>query len=296
MFFTRKIKSFFYNIFDVEDQKLILGKLLSESVKNKKNVSFEDVEFKVFSQWGDDGIIQWLISNIEISTKSFIEFGVEDYSESNTRFLMMNNNWSGLVMDGSLTNIHRIKSSEYFWKHNLIAKNAFIDAENVNHLISSEGFESEVGLLHIDIDGNDYWVWKSIDCISPVILILEYNSVFGKDRAITVPYDPNFKRSKYNHTNLYYGASLKALYLLSKERGYSLVGCNSAGNNAYFVRNDKLNSIVCESSVENSFVESKFRESRDKKGNLTYISGNSRLKAIKDLPVYNVETDKIENL
>ncbi len=98
-----------------EQLLLMMGKLLSEQAKNKKQIaSLNEVEFKVFSQFGDDGIIQWLANNLEFSNKTFIEFGVEDYEESNTRFLLMNDNWSGFVMDGSRPNVEHIIRSEYF--------------------------------------------------------------------------------------------------------------------------------------------------------------------------------------
>ena len=266
-----------------EQQLLMLGKLLCERVSSKSNIaSIKEVEFKVFSQWGDDGIIQWLVRNVEMPNDKFIEFGVQDYLESNTRFLMMNNNWSGMVIDGSERNIERIRTSEYFWRHELVATCAFIDAENINGLLQST-FEngSEVGILHIDLDGNDYWIWKEITAINPAVVILEYNSIFGKNRAITVPYDKNFHRTKAHFSNLYFGASLRALQELSANKGYAFIGCNSAGNNAYFVRRDKLNGRVTEVSLDQGYVESKFRECRDRSGRLTFQNAQSGLATIR---------------
>ena len=119
-----------------EQQLLMLGRLLSETIKSKKSItSLSEVEFKVFSQWGDDGIIQWLINNLGFPNKTFVEFGVGNYREANTRFLMINNNWSGLVMDGSKTNVAQIINSEYFWKYTLSANAVFIDADNINNLL-----------------------------------------------------------------------------------------------------------------------------------------------------------------
>lgn len=280
-----------------EQQLLISGRLLSETFKSMKHIScLGDVEFSVFSQWGDDGIIQWLISNLELPNKTFIEFGVANYRESNTRFLMMNNNWSGFVMDGAESNVAQIINSEYYWRYNLSLKTAFIDIENINSLLLLSKFEKEVGILHIDLDGNDYWIWKEINVISPIVVILEYNGVFGIDKAITVPYNPNFNRTNAHYSNLYFGASLLALHQLSVDKGYAFIGCNSAGNNAYFVRKDKLNDVVRETSFQNGFVTSKFRESRDEKGRLTYLTGRARIEAIKGMPVYNINTNQIENL
>lgn len=280
-----------------EQQLLTLGRLLAENIKSKKNIaSFSEVEFKVFSQWGDDGIIQWLINNLEIPNRTFVEFGVGNYQEANTRFLMMNNNWSGLVMDGSEMNVAQITNSEYFWQYTLTANAVFIDADNINHLLSSSNLGKEVGILHIDLDGNEYWIWKEIDVISPIVVILEYNSHFGIDKAITIPYSRTFYRTNAHYSNLYFGASLLALYQLSADKGYSFIGCNSAGNNAYFVRKDKLNGSVQETSLENGYVISRFRESRDRKGRLTYLTGQARIDTIKGMPVYNIDTNQIERL
>ncbi len=280
-----------------EQYLLMIGRLLSENIKSKKCIaSLSEVEFKVFSQWGDDGIIQWLANNLDFPNKTFVEFGVENYRESNTRFLMMNNNWAGLVMDASESNVAQIINSEYFWKYNLSAKAVFVDAENINSLLASSRLDKEIGILHIDLDGNDYWIWKEISSISPIVVILEYNSVFGIDRAITIPYDRSFYRTRAHHSNLYCGASLRALHQLSADKGYSFIGSNGAGNNAYFVREDKLNESVHEIPLERGYVLSMFRESRDEQGRLTYLAGGERLEAIRGMPVYNVEKKQIEKL
>lgn len=279
-----------------DQQLIIIAQSLIEKQRDNALVnSLSEVEFKVFSQWGDDGIIQWLINNLEIENKTFIEFGVENYKESNTRFLLMNNNWSGLVIDGSEKNVAQIRNSYYYWKYDITALTAFVDAENINQILS-QSFNGKIGLLHIDIDGNDYWVWKAINCVSPDIVIVEYNSVFGIHRPITIPYQPEFKRTDAHPSWLYYGSSLMALTMLAEEKGFSFIGCNSAGNNAYFIKKSLLNYKVKEVSVEKGFVVSKFRESRAKGNKLSYIGGQDRYQLIKGLPVYNIETNSIEPL
>lgn len=281
---------------DFDNLKLMMGRMLSNQVKAVEQIEgLHEVEFKVFSQWGDDGIIQWLIHNIDFEQRTFIEFGVSNYDEANTRFLLMNNNWSGFIMDGSKSNIEYIRNSDYYWKYDLTAKEAFIDKDNVNSLIESSGFGKELGILHIDLDGNDYWIWKEIDGISPTLLILEYNSVFGSERAITVPYDKDFNRTNAHHSNLYFGASLLALCELSDKKGYQFIGCNSAGNNAFFVRKDRMNDKIKPISPEEGYVMSKGRESRDKEGNLTFVTGDARAEIIRGLPVINTRTNKPED-
>jgi len=274
---------------DTLENRLLLGKLLISENSKKDVKSLEDVEFKIFSQWGEDGIIQYLLSRIPIENKIFVEFGVEDYRESNTRFLLVNNNWSGVVIDYNADYIERIKSEDIYWRYDLKAINAFITRDNINDLLKKAGLSGDIGLLSIDIDGNDYWVWSEIKCISPRIVICEYNSLFGEKEAVTIPYDMSFDRTKAHYSNLYFGASLKALCLLAERKGYRFVGSNSVGVNAFFVRNDfanSLNDIISKAG----YVESKFRESRDKFGKLTFVSGKDRIKLISHLRVVDVIT------
>ena len=229
-------------------------------------------EFQVFSQAGEDGIIQWLIQNIAIRNKRFIECGASNYVESNTRFLLMHDDWSGFIMDGSEDNITYVRSDEICWRHDLHTATAFITAENINDLIRDNGFAGEVGLLSIDIDGNDYWVWNAINCVQPDIIICEYNSRLGCERAITIPYDPKFHVSRAHYSCLYYGASIKALTHLARKKGYALVYGNKFGSNLFFVRRELLNDVVCEKTIEECYVRAKFREARDSNGNLALLT------------------------
>jgi hypothetical protein len=243
-----------------------------------------DAEFKVFSQWGEDGILQFLVSRVPAPSRTFVEFGTQDYSEANTRFLLINDNWRGLLIDGSERDIARIRSDSIYWRHDLEAVCAFVTRENINGLIAPRFPGEELGLLSVDIDGNDYWVWQAITCVRPSIVVCEYNSVFGNRLAVTVPYRADFDRAAAHHSNLYYGASLPALCRLAEEKGYALVGTNTAGNNAFFVRKDRLGGLGTQSAAQ-AYVESKYRESRDASGALSYLAGLERLRAIQELPL-----------
>jgi hypothetical protein len=278
--------------FEFEKEYLLNGRLLINQIQSHgiyENI--RDSEFQIFSQFGDDGIIQYLIKETHPLVEKFIEFGVQNYTEANTRFLLMNNNWSGLIIDGDPENMEVVRRSPDFWRYDLQAVAQFITCDNINVLFENAGFTGEIGLLSVDIDGNDYWVWDAIHVVNPVIVIVEYNSIFGSEHAITIPYDPTFYRTKAHYSNLYWGASLKALCLLAEKKGYSFVGCNSAGNNAYFVRKDRVGKIPVK-TVAQGYVESKFRESRDEAGNLSYLRGKQRLEAMKDMQVFNIENNK----
>ncbi|MBP1178948.1 hypothetical protein [Methylobacterium sp. PvR107] len=253
-----------------------------------------DAEFRVFSQFGDDGIIQFLIKRCKVNSweERFIEFGVENYQEANTRFLLINNNWSGLIMDSSMENVTSILHDEISWRHDLQAVRAFITRDNINEIIKDTGFADDLGIMSIDIDGVDYWIWNAIEVCRPVIMICEYNSIFGSSAKVTVQYAENFDRRAAHHTHLYYGASLNALVHLATQKGYCFVGSNSAGNNAYFVRADRLNGLPA-LSAEQGYVESKIREARNETGQLTLTGGSSRLKLIENLPIFDLESNSM---
>jgi hypothetical protein len=245
-------------------------------------------EFRAFSQWGEDGIIQFLVRRVKVAKKVFVEFGVETYVEANTRFLLTNNNWSGLLMDGSAENIRSIKKSGIYWQHTLKAVEAFVTRENNNGLLAENGIGGEIGLLSIDIDGNDYWVWDAIQGVSPAIVVLEYNARFGPTEAVTVPYDPEFQRARAHYSHVYYGASLGALTRLSGRKGYALVGCNSAGNNAFYIRKDLRPESVPELSVEAAFVRNQFREARGEDGKLALLDFEEERKLVFTMPLERV--------
>ena len=279
----------------VVEAKFLSARLLIRQLKAQGLLpQISDAEFKVFSQFGDDGIIQYLIQQVNIpeSSRRFIEFGVQDYQECNTRFLLMNDNWSGLILDGSASNIEKIIVDAHFWRHDLTAVPAFICTDNVNDLFARNGFEGEIGLLSIDIDGNDYWIWEAIEIVNPIIVVCEYNSFFGAENSVTIPYDPLFKRNFAHYSNLYWGASLKALCSLAVRRGYAFVGCNSAGNNAYFVRRDKIESLQ-PLECSKGYVKAKYREGRNRQGKLINLPASMGMREIAQMPILDLETQSI---
>lgn len=277
----------------IDAQKLLQGRIASELFASRTPRCLSEVEFKVFSQFGDDGIIQWLVRRLD-PPPVFVEFGVEDYMESNTRFLLRQNNWRGLVFDGSAAHVERIRSASFFWQHDLTATAAFITAENIGNLITQAGFGGPIGLLHVDIDGNDYWVWRALEVVQPAVAIIEYNALFGPDRAITIPYRPDFTRFAAHPSGLYAGASLAALRHLASAKRYTYLGANGAGNNAYFVRDEFMTPELAALARNAGFVDSRFREARDAAGNFTLASGFRRADPLRGLPVVDVRTGNTE--
>lgn len=271
---------------------MLQGRTLAEINATRTHVqSLHDVEFKVFSQYGEDGILQHLIRQTHIlpSEQVFVEFGVQDYLESNTRFLLQGCQWRGLIIDGSSEYMESVRRSDLYWRNDLTALDAWIDRDNINDLIGGAGFSGDIGILSVDIDGNDYWVWERIEVVNPVIVVLEWNSVFGPDHPVSVPYDPAFSRAEAHYSCLYWGASMGAFESLGSAKGYSLLGSNRVGNNIFFVRNDRLGDLSPVTTSE-AWLESRFRDSRDTSGQLDFKSGVARKEVIKDLPLIDVTT------
>jgi hypothetical protein len=274
----------------MDDLMILQGRALA--LKNAERAPLgrlQDAEFKVFSQYGEDGILQYLIRETGITRREtrFIEFGVQDYAESNTRFLLMNDHWCGMIIDGSKKYMDCVRNQEIYWRHDLTAVDAWIDRDNINKLIGESGFNGDIGILSVDIDGNDYWVWERIKVVNPVIVVVEWNSVFGPNHAISVPYDPAFQRGKAHYSCLFWGASISAFAHLAARKGYALLGSNTVGNNLFFVRKDRLGRLTPLSPAD-AYVASRFRDSRDVTGKLNFLSDDKRRNEILDIPVIEV--------
>lgn len=204
---------------------------------------FGDVEFRCFSQNGEDGILHYIFSLIGATNKIAVEMCAGNGTECNSANLLINHGWVGLLLDGNEDNINAgkefyAKCQETFFTPPTLV-HAWITAENVNQLIRSNGFEGEIDLLTLDLDGVDYWIWKAIDCIRPRVVVVEYHSGWGPEKSVTVPYRPDFQLDSSDPVVAnYFGASLAAFVKLGWEKGYRLVGCQRYGLNAFFLRSD----------------------------------------------------------
>lgn len=199
-------------------------------------LAFEDVEFRAFSQNGEDGILLYIFSLIGTVNKMVVEICAGDGIECNAANLLINHGWGGLLFDG---NEQAINNGRAFYStcqdtfiHPPKFVHAWVTSENINSLIVDNNVVGEIDLLSIDLDGMDYWIWRAIECINPRVVVVEYQDAWGPEKAVTVTYEPEFKP----HTIGYAGASLKAFVKLASEKGYRLVGCQRYGFNAFFVR------------------------------------------------------------
>lgn len=222
------------------------------------------VGFKAFSQADEDGILLYIFSIIGAKSKKAVEICAGNGIECNAANLIINHGWHGLLIDG---NEAVVKSGIEFYQenpHTYVYPPTFVHAwitrDNVNEVITKHGFEGEVDLLSIDMDGVDYWIWNAINSIDPKVVIVEYQDIIGPDKALTVPYNDSFNAYEYPMTlgmPNFCGASLAAFVKLAKTKGYRLVGCNRYGYNAFFIKNPLGEKEIPEIDINDCFQHPK---------------------------------------
>jgi len=192
-------------------------------------------EFQVFSQNGEDGILLWILQQTGAPVKTFVEVGVENARECNTALLAFVFGWDGLMLDAERLSVAAARGfAERMLegrRNRVEIRQAFVTGENIDALVGS----GDLGVLSIDVDGMDYWLWRAVEKALPRVVIVEYNASLGPDESITVPYRADFSAAAAHPSGYYHGASLAALEKLGREKGYALVAVDSAGVNAFFV-------------------------------------------------------------
>ena len=193
--------------------------------------------YKVFSGNDEDGIIAEIFDRIGTTNKTFVEFGVEDGLENNSLFLL-HKGWNGLWFEGNPESYRLIQYNISTFINNNALKVGleWVAPDNINQNILKYGISGEIDLFIIDVDGNDYHILTELSAVDPRVIVLEYNALFPSNYSWIMEFNKDHRWV----ASSYYGASLKAFETLLQEKGYSLVGCNITGNNAFFVRNDLL--------------------------------------------------------
>lgn len=201
--------------------------------------SFADAEMRFFSQNGEDGIVQLIFAAVGERTRRAVEICAGDGIECNSANLVVNHGWTALLVDGgdqivtAGAQFYTHSTNTWYWPPTL--RQAWVTRDTVNTIVRDAGFDGDIDLLTIDVDGVDYWIWDALDCVDPRVVIVEFSPCWPADVAKTIPYRDDFVWEK---GTLYAGASLAAMCRLAARKGYRLVGGNRYGFNAFFVRND----------------------------------------------------------
>lgn len=279
--------------------KLMLGQqaIISSRALYATFIKLHDAEVKVFSQWGEDGILDFLFTKLDISKPKMVEFGVGIFDECNSRFTAEFRNASVYMVDLNKDLIPNVLNKEIYWKNQLFPVIDHITPNNaLNHLNTAKTLMDGVDVLSLDIDGNDYWVLKALDLEAVSIVICEYNPIYGAEVECTIERNDEFDRVQAHYSWLHYGMSLKAAISLMESKGFAFIGSNRAGNNAFFLKKELIHLLnITLPDVDNlkDFIDWRIRESRDINGNLNYQGLQNSRKEIADCLVFNIENAKV---
>lgn len=244
----------------VAQKQLMLG---YQSLPPGEGLSFRQVGWGLYSQHDEDGILLYLFSRIGVKTYRVVEMCAGNGVECNAANLILNHRWTGLLVDGSLTNVTRARAFYRRRPETMYCPpdilHAWITRDNVNQLLVEAGYEGEVDLLSLDVDGVDYWLWEAMTAIMPRVVVLEYNHLHGPQVSVTVPYRDDFVAEMTEFGSDYAGASLSAFIKLARRKGYRYVGANTIGTNAFFVRDDIAAELVPEADPHQAFLHPRAR-------------------------------------
>jgi hypothetical protein len=222
--------------------------------------TFDDVQCRFFSQNGEDGIIWYLLSLIGDGAKRVVEICSGDGVECCSANLIVNHGWQALLFEGNSDLVDR---GRQFYEHCGDAwfspprfVNTWVTPDNVNAHLAEHGFGSDVDVVIIDMDGNDYWMWEALE-LDPRLVVVEFNQALGTEPSIVIPYRPDFR---WREGSAYRSASLRAFAKLASRLGYRLVGTERYCFNAFFLRNDCAPDLIPEVSVESCMNHPKLTE------------------------------------
>jgi len=263
--------------------------------KNYSEISkLNDVDYKIFSQNGEDGILDYLLYQLKIEKPKFIEIGVGDYTEANTRFIFDRCSPKGTIVD-CLENLEeRVKKKINLWKGELKIINNFVNPKNIITIMKDTDCLTNLDIFSLDIDGIDYWILEKLPKDFSKIAVIEFNPIFGSVLEVSVPNLNNFDRKKYHYSNLCFGMSLKAAIKIMNEKNFYFVGTNLLRNNAFFISKNYNKEAYFKNlminNIENS-INANFTESRNDKGNLNYLNFEKRVKEILECEVVDVSNN-----
>ena len=262
-FLILKVRNRFAPSVQIGQRQLYLH--YQELSKKNELPSLSETGYRVFSQFEEDGKLLFIFSIIGMENNVFVEIGSDDGVNSNSANLYFNFGWRGLFIDGNAKSINRGKKFFNKYPHPWFYKPKFtcakVTRENINALIEESGYTGEIGLLSIDIDGNDYWIWDAIKVIDPKVVIIETHNEFGLNN-IVVPYDSDYAYPGKHP--VYHGASPVAMNKLANKKGYRLVGANELGFNFIFVKNGsgdiQLPEVTVESVLKHPSIEEDYKK------------------------------------
>ena len=216
------------------------GYLARQEIERIKSTLPEDrleqFGFKVYSQGDEDGIIEEIFNRLRIKKGTFLEIGVENGLECNTMYLL-HKGWKGYWIEGNADQIPNFQKFEGLCKKGQLTIGiSHVTKENINPIINDFDIKDNLDFLSIDIDGMDIHILDALE-IRPKVICIEYNAKWPAYVERVPVYDPDYCWKGDD----YMGASLYSIIKVATRKGYTLVGTNITGANAFFVRSDLTN-------------------------------------------------------
>jgi hypothetical protein len=263
------IKKLINYLQDVRDRQLMnISLSKGGAMMHSRNIDLTQPgtwEFSGFSQNGEDGILNVLCGQLLKSNRYFIEIGSADGIQNNSSWLVVAEQYNGLMIEGDKRLVDRAKRLIPRYSIGVECLEMFVNSENIKEL-KSLSIHDNPDVFSLDIDGIDYYIAKAImdGGFRPKIFVVEYNSVYGPTQSMTIPYQDDFVFTKAHSTHLYYGVSICAWKKLFSQYGYRFITLDRQGVNAFFVdpacfSADFLNGVNKFNFVENSYQYKKFK-------------------------------------
>ena len=249
-------------------------------------------EVSVFSQNGEDGIIDFLLEQCLIQKPNIIEIGAGTFQECNSRFCNLSRNSNLYLVDKYL---EYEKFAKLFLPRlinsSITIDNSWVTKDNINMIIDrARKTLGTANILSIDLDGNDYWVLSSVKELDYDIIIIEYNPSLSINEPVSTLYKSNFDRKHEHFSYKYYGASLEAFVSFLAVKNYFFAGATSQGTNAFFINNKHLHKFSnLDRSIE-LYKNISSREARDEQGRLSFINHKKERYILSAKIVVNTET------
>lgn len=188
----------------------------------------------LYAQGTEESILARLMERIAPANRYCVDIGASDgLRNSNTALLLREQGWQGLLVEGSAYRYGKLRD-HYGAAANVRLRQEQVQPDRIDALLAEAGVPADFDLLSIDIDGNDYWVWRGLTAFRPRIVVIEYNPYYAPPERWVMRFNPEHAWDG----STYYGASLASLHHLGKAKGYELACCDDMGNNAFFVRQD----------------------------------------------------------
>jgi hypothetical protein len=191
--------------------------------------ALSDFARDVHSQGGEDGILERIFELLGVTHGWCVEFGAWDGIHlSNTRHLIESAGWNGVLIEADASKFVELEANVREFP-GITCKRAFVNfdpPDDLDTILAQTETPTEFDLLSIDVDGNDFHIWKAVTRYRPKVVVVEINP--------TIPNHIEFVQAR--DMSVQQGSSARSLVQLGQEKGYELVATTQC--NVIFVRND----------------------------------------------------------